>query len=771
MSTDEILLTARLILVATSCVFATGLPVTLFFVRRAVIPLSPGQIWAAAPLVGTIAIVIVSQNLLYLDVRSPHSAIAIWIFGLLAGAKIMLSLEARALLKPVPWPLLALGALVYLIHGSGLLALGVSNYYGYGWVDMFNYVSQTQFFVDYPFSSGAVDQEFLRIAQFYMRDRIGQSVLHAFIAASGGADAQQAFGVTILLSPFLIFFSLYLLCSALEVNKRIAYVAALWGALSPAVATVHLECFFSQAIAMPFFILWPLAVSLLITNPGWRSTTVSAFLFAGIAAIYTELVVPLMATVLAALFGWRSPGVGASTREPPILTVIWAISASAIIALMINPGFVEGIIHIVSRTTTSNVLEVIYPWAFRADGLARLWIGNQIAMPTEWMAKGLAVFSIGLFFLGMGWLARRFVETKSLSALAVGFVMCFPLAPIFASALTGQKYPYQFYKLLLTVWPVVICCGLCGMFQLASQGRGRRAALGVAASLVMLNLLAVNRIAYASAKTETVAKSGRGGAHLLIDTDFPQMRKLLSGLSGRRVYLWWYDTALYEGAWRSRWLAYFARRNVVWSMINSQPSGAGELRVRTPPADAGSGTEMVGVTWKQIPNTTSNRIGSSFWIHHNLAREDFDLVDSESRITISRTLKLRVREEIDKAVWYPLWVAGKPGYATLLTVNFSPDLYRFRYDQWGNPATHLAPGGACSGKDIVLTLKIMQFEDRISLTCNGVTAEGFIPGRTCYLERDLPIEFGDNRGIDRLEGKYPLATRFPGSITELSRVH
>ena len=768
MMINEILLTARLMLVAMSCTFVIGLPVILLFLKRTRISLTSEQVWAVAPFVGVGVIIFVSQNLLYLDVRSIYSAMVLWVFGLLTWSKVMSSSDLRALLNPVPWMLLSLSALVYLIHGSGLLALGASNYYGYGWVDMYNSVCLSQFFMDHPFSSVLGDHAFLKVAQHLKTDRIGAHVLSSFIGASGGADAQQAYGTTILLSPFLIFFALYFLISHLGVKNRIACLAALGGALSPAVCSVHLECFMPQAMAMPFLILLPMAVSSLITKPGLRSAFVSAVLFALIAAIYTELVVPLLAIVLVGVFVCRNPWTSAPLHKPSIFGVLGFTCVSMIAALAINPGFFKGIISIVQRTNTADVLGCLYPWAFKAEGLARLWIGNQAPLPTGWIVTGLAVISVGFILFGLGWLGNRIIKARSITAFFVGVVVCFPLAPIFTSVLSKNRYPYQSYKLLLMMWPLILCCGLCGVFQLASQRLGDRVSLWIATTLVIVNLLVVNKMAYASAKTETVAKSGRGGAHLLIDADFIRMRKYLAALEGKRIFLWWYDTALYEGGWRSGWLAYFARRNNIWEMNPILPSGV-RLPLQIIPENVKSDTEIIGITWKEMPIKLKAKVGAAFWIY-SLLSEDLKLVDSESRITISRTLKLSVKQEMDQAVWYPVWVAGKPGNATLITVKRSSEGYQFRYDHWGYPVTYLEPRCPCTGKDIILDLKIMQFDNRIRITCNEAVAEGTIPGTAgCLLERDLPVRFGDNRGISLLEGKYPLAPRFPGSITELSR--
>src|SRR5580692_38469 len=206
MEFGEILFTARVILVAMIGCFAIGLPATILGVSACKARPDARDVWYYAPLVGVGFVILLCQNLLYVDVIIAKSAILVWVLAAAGWIWVLSSRSKRSLLLPVPWPALGFGAVVYLLHASGLLSLGASNYYGYGWGDMINYVAMAQFFADFPFHSNLADQGFLVAAQSFKYDRIGQSVLHSFLMVSSGSDAQQSFGSTIFLSPFLMFF-------------------------------------------------------------------------------------------------------------------------------------------------------------------------------------------------------------------------------------------------------------------------------------------------------------------------------------------------------------------------------------------------------------------------------------------------------------------------------------------------------------------------------------------------------------------------------------
>jgi hypothetical protein len=222
----EILLTGREILIAVVRCFAIGLPVVILGASSCTTRPDARDVWCHAPLVGAGFLILVCQNLLYLDVVVSKSAILVWALAAAGWMWVLLSPSRRSLLRPVPWPALGLGAVVYLLHASGLLSLGASNYYWYGWIDMFNYASMAQFFADFPFHSGLSDQGFLVAAHGFKYDRIGQSVLHSFLMVSSGSDAQQSFGSTIFLSPFLMFFGYLTIARRFALPSQVSYLAS-----------------------------------------------------------------------------------------------------------------------------------------------------------------------------------------------------------------------------------------------------------------------------------------------------------------------------------------------------------------------------------------------------------------------------------------------------------------------------------------------------------------------------------------------------------------
>jgi hypothetical protein len=747
-------------------------------IKRLNILCTSEQLWAAAPLVGTGTIILICQNLLYLDVRIPYSAIFIWMCVILfIAAKIV---RGQFLVSNVPWMLLGTGVLIYVVHASGLVVSGVSNYYGYGWGDMYNYVAMAQFFIDFPFSEISASHEYVRVANVYKLDRIGQSVLHSFISFSSGADAQQTFGATILLSPMLIFFSIYLLSTSLSIQRRFAYPAAVVASLSPVIASVHLESFFSQAMVMPFVLLWPLVVSRLKSHPGARSVLVAGLLFAITSAIYTEVLAPmvLIAVIVLVISNWRDKetvthhvqAVQTGTLWKRLLIPLFLMCMVVMVGLLTNIGYMKGVVLDTGRLTRSGVLDYLYPWAFKPEGLARLWIGHQSSSPSGWLLYSLAFASAMAILAAIGYLFTQYKKNAPSSLLFSALLVCMPLAPLLLTMVTKNEYPYQFVKLLLIVWPLILFFAICGIAEWISRIQQGRSFIYFQVLIVCVCLVLTNRIAYASSKPETTAKSARGASHLLIDENFKQMRHTFDGLKGKQVYIWWYDKALWDGSWRGRWLAYFARKNTVWSMKPIDPSVPDEF-FEFLPANV-INVPAIGISWKEVTVGTRVKIGSSivgtdpFWLYQlndEVAVRHLDHVSRE--YVVSRSMQLSVDKDTDPDTWYPLWVVGQPGSATLVTVNFGKSEVRFRYDQWGAPAVSLNLGGTCSGTELLLSIRVEQFKKKLTINCNQATAERDIAAAEHYLSLKEPL--GVNSVTSALEGKYPLAKSFPGKVVEL----
>jgi len=776
MSIVEVGVTARVIAVAWVCGFAVGVPAVILGASALKLKVDSWTAWALAPLVGCGAIILFCQNLLYLDIPVARSTVVVWSLAAIGWLVVLLSPHRRAALRPVPLVALAAGSLVYLIHGAGLLRLGASYYYGYGWDDMFNYVAQAELFAHWPFSSSDTTPNFLRAAHFYKLDRIGQSVLHAFLVASSGADAQQTFGATILLAPFLIFFALLAMARRFVASMNVSVLAAAAGALAPAVATVHLECFFSQAMSMPFLVLWPLAVGRLVENPGWRQAIPAGLLLAVIAAIYTELVPILLGIALvcalareteklwAGRMGWH---VGSADPVRAGRVTFWLLFA-LLVAFLANLGFRHSAVAIMSRTTSGDVLGMIYPWAYRPEGMARLWVGNQVGKPLG-MALA-AVASLVLIGVALTSLGLRLHRRFSYFLLVLALLMLIPVGPLALGK--ASSHSYQFYKLVLSVAPLYVFWLIIASGERLRANPGRLPAYAFGALFAAVNAALVFSIASASANPETVAKSHRGAANLLIDPDFHRVRELLGATSGRDVYLLWVDSEMYSGSYRTAWLEYFARNNRVIPMIatisvHNDPAGVAfskrlsqiETRPAAPP---------LVVSWKQHPGLENRKLyaNSRVFIYQPASAAELNSMIEDTRIEINRKLDLEVADETAPDHWYPVWVSGQPGNASLLTVQFG-ESNTFRYDQWGYPPVKMVPGGECRGNRIKLELRMSLFDRNIRLVCNGAVTEAALPLAATSLQLSGPVRFGESPLISSLEGKYPLDEAFPGRITEV----
>jgi hypothetical protein len=779
----EILLTARVILLALVSCFAIGLPTVVLGVSFCKTRPNAKDLWFYAPLVGAGVIILVCQNLIYVDVVVSQSAILIWALAAAAWLWVLLSSSRRSLLHPVPWPALGLGAAVYLLHASGLLSLGASNYYGYGWGDMFNYVSMAQFFADFTFHSSPSDQGFLSAAHYYKYDRIGQSVLHSFLMFSSGSDAQQSFGSTIFLSPFLMFFGFLTIARRFVLPSAVSHLAALAGALSPTVATIHLECFFSQSMCMPFLLLWPAAVGDLVDRSGWRSALLAGLLASVISAIYTELLPIILAIAIAGslakdlsslkIFRARFPEkllAGDGSRYPFVTTLFW-LPLTAIVGALSNLGYFHSALGIFSRTTTGIVLPSLYPWAFKFEGLARLWLGNQVLLQPKWIVSVLVVVTTLIFISIVLSLVSSAKRSLSVFFLALVLLMFIPLGPLLIGK--GVQYPYQFYKLLLTVSSIHAFWFVVGLAIVTSHSIVRQNIAYVFASLlIVVNGFLTFSITGASAKVSTVATSHRGGANLLVDSDFQRLRNFLGETRDRDVLVLWYDNELYSGAYRTAWINYFARHNRVWSLIRTSSGqvdeSAASIDERFSKQNLQQVSSAIVVTWKPLDALKDRLlIGNPLLSVYQVdSQEEIRHLIDEARIMVFRKLRLDATSDTAPARWYPVWVAGAPGSATLLTTKFG-EFNEFRYDQWGSPALYLAPQGECRGKVMSLTVQLMLIDKRLRMICNGAEVEAQLPlAYSSFPSRGL-ARFGASNGITSLEGKYPLEENFPGSVVEM----
>src|SRR6266545_4499411 len=197
------IITIWCITIVVISIVAVGAPVSWLLNNRR--PLSE-QDWIETPFLGIAVIILVLQNLVYLDVPVGRSTPFFWVSVLFLWIWFVRSGHVRASMAVANYWLFAVALAVYLIHGLGLILIGAQHYVGRAWLDQFNYNSIAQFLVHEHFSTpmSAIGHRPYLVPGITLKPyRIGQSVLHAFFAVSSLSDTKTLFEPTIILSAGL----------------------------------------------------------------------------------------------------------------------------------------------------------------------------------------------------------------------------------------------------------------------------------------------------------------------------------------------------------------------------------------------------------------------------------------------------------------------------------------------------------------------------------------------------------------------------------------
>ena len=222
----------------------------------------------------------------------------------------------------------------------------------------------------------------------------------------------------------------------------------------------------------------------------------------------------------------------------------------AVAPVLLNPSFaVSGWRWL--RILDLLVLQHIYPWAYRPEGLARLWAGDFAALPSS--RGALAVAGAALTALAFAGLllpcvaVPRDAEDRAARWRGLGeslAVLALALVPV-AVVLKDRDHPYQFYKLACTVSPL-LAVGLL----LAVR---RRPAIAVP----VLLLAAVATGGMALATTRPVF-GPRSATPLVRGPGLRELaRRLEEGPAGPLLIA-------SADARHNPWLTYFARHHRVW---------------------------------------------------------------------------------------------------------------------------------------------------------------------------------------------------------------
>lgn len=538
--------------------FAAGLPIAwLLRGRRALEP----RDWLMAPFLGLGALVLLLQNLVYVDVPVGRATPWVWAALLLLWVVFLRHPSSSPSRAACPRAALLVALAVWACQASALFLVGPRHWVGRLWEDQYGYTSMAQFFKDERYSTEIRDLgqrawlfRVLRpsMGRFALpvtlkQNRIGQSVLQAFLAASLGRDTKPVFGPLVVLGAPLLALALVLLAGRLGLPPPLGWLAGALGGLLPAFTLLQIEGFLSHALVLGFFVAWLVALDDLGAAPTSAALAAATLVLSFGLSDYCEM--------WAAFLALGAVVLGAHGFEQGrLLTAVRSWGLVCLLSLALNPAFVPRLFLFSEIATTEQMHTAIYPWAYEREGLVRLWLGDlgqAEGAPLGAVADvfGLSCGALGL--VGLLLLLRRDPARPS-RALALG---CLALAlGALPLRLTGQ-HPYQFYKTLLTGAPA-LALGLVALEAALADARLRRAARALALGALAVAAVGTFDMVVPTAQRLSVPRSNAG---LLLDPDVRAVGERLEQLHGEALVIGPGLRPLL-----TTWLAYFARGAAVW---------------------------------------------------------------------------------------------------------------------------------------------------------------------------------------------------------------
>jgi hypothetical protein len=576
------LLTAGCVALVLGAGLLLGTPLAWLLKGRK--PLEEGD-WLLAPALGFGAAILIAQNGVYLDWRIARvtpwiwaAAGALWLWLLLSRrptgdghpAPVRIGAHLRASWGAFPRSAYLVALVAYCVNGLGLLAVGASDYLGRAHSDQYNYTAVAQFLIDRPFSTDwdtVGPRPDLASALYLKSDRIGAEVLQGFLAATLGREARTLFEPTILLGPAWIALAVYALSRRLGQGLGRALAAGLAAGLMPGVALLHLSCFFSNVLAIPFVLLYLLALYELTAEPTPGNLLRAAILLSAAVAVYTEFTAVLLGLTVLCLIG------GMALHALSLGRGLVFLVALPVLAVALNPLHVNDTIQIaLHRTTVATAAGNPLEYAYNLRGLGCLWVPDVWALATGRLGKvalGFAVVMTLLAAWGLCNLGRQFpalfvrarrgdVEARKFLVPALG-VVALAILPL-AVLLHDRRHPYQFQKLLLSFSPLLVV-GLAQVWRPS----GRKVWQTVLAGQPLAAVLAVALPGTAALALGTTAPrpADRSAQHIVLDKDYRAAINKLRSLRGQNLVL-----AVGPGVYFNCWPAYAARKNNVW-LVNA----------------------------------------------------------------------------------------------------------------------------------------------------------------------------------------------------------
>lgn len=586
------MLTATVVFFSLFPLFFFGFPVSaLLFPNE---PIS--ERWVKVPFLGLATVVLITQNLVYADIPVKVSTPWIWGLGLLIWA-VWLFVYFRRIIPHNPIQISKLTFLIplallviYVVQGFGLFGSSAKYYVGRAWSDEFNYVSIAQFLADYPFSTSSASvlvQPYAEKAIALKYDRIGQSIYHAFVACSSNTDAKTTFEVTIFLLPILTAIAIYWIARS-NYSPHLALFALLGSGILPSLAMLHLESFLSQSLGMPFLLVFPFFIKEINDRFSIRPLLAGALVLSAAISIYTEFTLLYLIEIFLVCFVWFGNQICLRLEHPhtyefnlrisfpeklsltSFTNILSKTGILIFITLLLNIGFFQGTLGVVSRSSTSGLLQGVYPWSFQVEGFTRLWFGDWAATPGI-LGFLLNVISIIATIASSVGLFLNWVKKKNLINFTFLFLCILPLGLL----LLGTGYMYQFYKLQLTISPLYVIgllywVGTMPGFkwnhtndQTLSKLRLNVIVWGSLISVFILSGASTFSMAYRSGFGKTQNEIGRGGGFLLSSPEMKELEGLLKSIKNTDIVVAYWDD-FYNGSFINAWISYLTRNNRIF---------------------------------------------------------------------------------------------------------------------------------------------------------------------------------------------------------------
>jgi hypothetical protein len=462
------MLTAWCLAVAFVTPWVVGAPV--LWLTRGLRP-ARGRDWLLAPFLGLAVLVCVLQSLVvFADL--PLARTAPWFWAAVAGGWVAMlaARRGRASLRTLPARALAVSLAVFLTQGTAVLVGGIGDYRGHFYSDQFNYVLVATHLTEVPLStpmSEAPGRPWLILPIGLSVDRLGQSVIHGFLALTAGRDALDLFFPTALLGPALVAPAVMLVAPYLGLFRWRAARAAFAAGVVPGVTAVFVDCYLSQLLFVPVLYA-SLGVALrALRRP--RELVGVALLGSLGFAVYTEFE-PFLAAVAAVVAGsaWVLGRIRA-TRAGAVLAV-------AALAPLLNPAAVQAAAAIFDRSQHLGT-QIDFPHS-SAFVVARQWLDTHRAAVLGSPARRPipVVVVLGLTAVSLGAWAVRAGGARRRGAPAYCAAVALLLIPVGGWAVKPDAR-YAIYKACCTVAPL-LAIGL----ELAAPRRGTSYGTGLGAA-------------------------------------------------------------------------------------------------------------------------------------------------------------------------------------------------------------------------------------------------------------------------------------------------